>query len=529
MLYYIRKEWKNNFVTIILTIVCVALQIGTNLLSMQSAQSIIDLNLSRFLVINVISLCCWLLGLLFEGIGTYFRSRAIRFMNNAVRRDLAATMAEKKYEDFHKLDTGELISQFSNDIERIERLAWMPFYQCIEYVSGIVLSIFALITVHWTFLIAAAVNALLMIAAPKMFDKKMKSIGSACTVEQAEGLSHIKDATEGFDVLSLFGKKERFINGISEGSDGIEKPKFRLSSMTAFTGAAVNGVNLICQMLTNVWLGMLVIKGSVFPGAIVGTGNIIGRLSNSLGELAASTLSIAASKPYFDKITAHSYQRTDHAFVPILPITMEDISFHYGEKEVLNHVSLEVQKGGKYALTGPSGCGKSTLLKLLLGWLTDYSGTILFGGKDAKELNVEQTQRQISYIEQDVYLFNTTIRDNITLGDDFTDAQLAEAVKNSALSADLEHMSDGLDTTVGENGSALSGGQKQRVAIARALIHGCQILLVDEGTSALDQANADIVEEHLLANPDLTLLLISHHLSDERKKQFTKVYDLGFQ
>lgn len=527
MFYYIRKEWKNNLIVIILTIVCIALQISVNLLTMQSLQSIIDLNWGRFLVIKLIVLCCWLLNFLLAGIEYHFQSKAIRFMNNAARRDIAATMTAKKYEDFHKLDTGELISQFSNDIDRIENLAWLPFYQCIEYVSSIVLSIIALSTVHWSFLIVAVINALLMIAAPKMFHKKMTSIGAACTVEQAEGLSHIKDVSEGFDVLSLFGKKERFVSGISEGSDGIEKPKFRLNSMRGFTSVAVSSINIAWQMLTNVWLGMLIFKGFVFTGAMLGTGNIIGRLSSALGNIATSMLSITASKPYFDKITAHSYQQADHAFIPILPVTVENISFRYGEKQVLNNVSLEVQKGGKYALTGPSGCGKSTLLKLLLGWLTDYSGTILFGGKDAKELSVEQTQRQISYIEQDVYLFNTTIRDNITLGDDFTDAQLDEAVRNSALLADLEHMSDGLDTVVGENGSALSGGQKQRVAIARALIHGCQILLIDEGTSALDQANADIVEEHLLANPDLTLLLISHHLTDERKKQFTKVYDLG--
>lgn len=527
MIYYIRKEWKNNLIVIILTIVCVALQISVNLLTMRSAQSIIDLNWGRFLGITLVELCCWLLNFLFTGIGYHVQSKAIRFMNNAVRRDIAATMAAKKYEDFHKSDTGELISQFSNDIERIEHLAWIPFYQCIELVSGIVLSIIALSTVHWTFLIAAAINALLMIAAPRLFDKKMASVGSACTVEQAEGLSRIKDVSEGFDVLSLFGKKERFISGISEGSDGIEKPKFRLNSTTGFTSVIVESINIVCQYLTSVWLAMLIFKGAVFPGALLGTGNIIGRLSSALGNIATSMLSITASKPYFDKITTHSYQQADHAFIPILPVTVENISFRYGEKQVLNNVSLEVQKGGKYALTGPSGCGKSTLLKLLLGWFTDYSGTILFGGKNAKELSVEQTQRQISYIEQNVYLFNTTIRDNITLGDDFTDAQLDEAVKNSALLADLEHMSDGLDTVVGENGSALSGGQKQRVAIARALIHGCQILLIDEGTSALDQVNADIVEEHLLANPDLTLLLISHHLTDERKKQFTKVYDLG--
>ena len=132
----------------------------------------------------------------------------------------------------------------------------------------------------------------------------------------------------------------------------------------------------------------------------------------------------------------------------------------------------------------------------------------------------------MSYIEQNVYLFNTTIRENITLGGEFTEEQLQKALRDSALIGDIANMPDGLDTIVGEEGGSLSGGQKQRVAIARALIHRRSILLVDEGTSALDQKNADIVEKSLLANPDLTLILISHHLTDERRSMFDKVYDL---
>ena len=135
-------------------------------------------------------------------------------------------------------------------------------------------------------------------------------------------------------------------------------------------------------------------------------------------------------------------------------------------------------------------------------------------------------QSQMSYIEQNVFLFNTTIRDNITLGGQFTDQQLECAIKGSALDGDLKNMPLGLDTPVGEEGSNLSGGQKQRVAIARALIHDRSILLVDEGTSALDQKNADIVEQSLLNNPNLTLILVSHHLTPKRKAQFTKVFEL---
>ena len=209
-------------------------------------------------------------------------------------------------------------------------------------------------------------------------------------------------------------------------------------------------------------------------------------------------------------------------------ITVDRVSFCYDEKKpILKDASFHFEKGKKYALTGPSGCGKSTLLKLLLGWLPDYTGTISFDDVDIHTITPAQLQQQMSYIEQNVFLFNTTIRENITLGEDFSEEQLHAAIQGSALAADLAAMPDGLDTVVGENGSNLSGGQKQRVAIARALIHNRSILLVDEGTSALDQKNADLVEKSLLTNPDLTLILISHHLSAARRAQFDRVYELA--
>ena len=192
----------------------------------------------------------------------------------------------------------------------------------------------------------------------------------------------------------------------------------------------------------------------------------------------------------------------------------------------VDDVSFSIREGETLGLVGESGCGKSTLLKILLGWLPGYQGKVLYDERDVRDYTPEQLQQKMSYIEQNVFLFNTTIRENITLGEHFTDEQMEKALRDSALAGDLANMPKGLDTPVGEEGNALSGGQKQRVAIARALINNRSILLVDEGTSALDQKNADIVEKSLLSNPDLTLILISHHLSDERKAQFDHVYEL---
>lgn len=275
---------------------------------------------------------------------------------------------------------------------------------------------------------------------------------------------------------------------------------------------------------------MLSLNGIIIQAALTGTGNLCSYVSSGIKEIAALRLALASSKAYFDRITVHDsgtdcQPKTGIDLVQST-ISVDSLSFEYGEKPILQNLSLQFKKGGKYALTGPSGCGKSTLLKLLLGWLPDYGGAIRFDGKDAKDFTPEQLQQQMSYIEQNVFLFNSTIRDNITLGETFTDEQMEKALRDSALTGDLASMPDGLDTIVGEEGGNLSGGQKQRVAIARALIHDRSILLVDEGTSALDQNNADIVEKSLLDNPELTLILVSHHLTPERKEQFTQVYDL---
>ena len=283
-----------------------------------------------------------------------------------------------------------------------------------------------------------------------------------------------------------------------------------------------------CQMLVNAWIGILSIKGIIIQSALMGGGNLCGAIYNGLNSIADSRLCFAASKPYFDKITVHAGGTESGEGMERLKdaITVDNVSFQYEKKPVLQNVTVCFEVGKKYALTGPSGCGKSTLFKLLLGWLPGYTGSIRFDGRNARDYTPKQLQRQMSYIEQNVYLFNTTIRENITLGGEFTEEQLQKALRDSALIGDIANMPDGLDTIVGEEGGSLSGGQKQRVAIARALIHRRSILLVDEGTSALDQKNADIVEKSLLANPDLTLILISHHLTDERRSMFDKVYDL---
>ena len=486
MSYYLKKLWKANLIVIILQFCMHAIQASFALLMVQRVQAILDFDLYLFLFWEALHMAGWGMYLFLDYLVRIFRGRAVRKMNNMVRRDMAASLLKKDYQEFHAQDSGEYLS-------------WL-------------------------------ISAVIMIVMPKLFEKKLEYLSEKCAQGQAAATGGLKDLLRGYDVLRFFGRGVRFRKGIDKASEQIEEPAYQETCKAGMIYDGVGMVNILSQTIIYVYTVVLVIMRIIPYATLAGVGNPSSAISNGLDQLASCRMCFSASKPYFARITVYDDGSTPQKPQGTKPvqdcITVENVSFNYGEKPILKDMSATFRKGGKYALTGSSGCGKSTLLKLLLGWLPDYSGIIRFDGRDAKDFTTEELLQQMSYIAQDVVLFNTTIRDNITLGGDFTDGQMQKALKDSALAGDLANMPDGLDTAVGEEGSNLSGGQRQRVAIARALIHDRSIILVDEGTSALDEKNANIVEESLLANPELTLILVSHHLAPERKAQFDHVYQL---
>ncbi|MDO5400490.1 MAG: ABC transporter ATP-binding protein [Eubacteriales bacterium] len=530
MFYYIKSNWKTNILACLLIASELILYTVLQMVMMHFFDAAIQLNLQVFL--------SWLPVVVFLMLGvqgiavleTVSTKRAVRAMNNHVRKDLYATLLGKNHQEYHSKDSGEYISWLTTNIKLIEQNAWNPFFNGFGEAVYVVSCCIALSYLHWSMLVVGLICAVITWLLPKSFTKKMEQSGVECANAEAEATSKIRDLLSGLDVLCSFGHKRRFIRQGCEASDIVEKAACKQTVIHSKARFVISSINLIFQILQQILTVVLAFQGKMIMGALVNATNLTSGISSGLSTIASTRMSFAAAKPYFDKITVHADESTAKTDIPTAPmskgIAVQNVSFNYGEKPILRDMSICFEKGKKYALTGPSGCGKSTLLKLLLGWLPEYTGSIQLDGRDARSFTTEQLQQQMSYIEQDVFLFNTTIRENITLGETFTEAQIAKAIHDSALDGDLANMPLGLDTPVGEEGSCLSGGQKQRVAIARALIHNRSILLVDEGTSALDQKNADIVEKSLLNNPDLTLILVSHHLSPERKVQFDEVFEL---
>lgn len=178
----------------------------------------------------------------------------------------------------------------------------------------------------------------------------------------------------------------------------------------------------------------------------------------------------------------------------------------------MDNINLTLEKNKKYAIVGESGSGKSTLIKLLMRYYNDYSGSILIDNNDLKSIYSSDLYKNISMIQQNVFMFDDSIKENIRLYSNHDDDDILKSCERAGLSKLINNLPNGIDSLVGENGNKLSGGEKQRIAIARALINNTQILILDESTSALDNETAYNLENSLLDLKDLTLVTVTHKL-----------------
>lgn len=195
-------------------------------------------------------------------------------------------------------------------------------------------------------------------------------------------------------------------------------------------------------------------------------------------------------------------------------IIVKDVTFSYGEGEVLKNLSLSVKKGQKIALVGLSGSGKSTLINLLLGLYPIEKGAITIDGRKLSEIELKPLRKLFGLVSQDVFLFHDTIRANLTIGGLFTDEQIRKALEVSYASEFVDKLPNGLETVIGDRGAKLSGGQQQRLTIARAFLQNTDILLFDEATSALDNESEKVVQRALEAIAgNKTVIAVAHRLS----------------
>jgi ABC-type multidrug transport system fused ATPase/permease subunit len=244
------------------------------------------------------------------------------------------------------------------------------------------------------------------------------------------------------------------------------------------------------------------------------------RLLPAVTKILASVNNIQYLSPILDNVVEDSHlPEEEYQAEPIdfsFNIEIKDLLFNYGDKTILNKVSISLLKNEKIAIVGKSGAGKSTVINILIGLLTDYQGEILIDGTPLTPKNILSFRKKVGYIPQDVYLFDDSVANNVAFGRQYEADKITMALMKANILNDLNDK-EGLNTRVGDGGGKLSGGQRQRIGIARALYGDPEIIIMDEGTSALDlEVEKKIMSELLEISDNLTLIIVTHRLESIR-------------
>ena len=480
----------------------------------------------------------------FSGLCTYyFRTK---FSTKAVfqyRKMAYHYLSKKKVTEFYGQNTAVYLSALNTDLQKIKE----DFLDQIPILSQIVICGIGavLVMIRYNFFLAmmACLISLIPFFAALFSGRNMEKIEENLSKENAEYLAFLKDFAVGFTIIKSYKVEgifsalhDKICQKVEARMEEREKCVEKINYFAAISGYITQfAILLLCAVVAYR-------SKSISVGTVLAFSRLINYIIDPVtelpGMLSKARTAYALSEQFWEKIGKgeqeeqqeqqqksseiikdgyHQHTDTDsHEKALPIPSLQGDICFSHlsfsytPEKQVLKDFTLQVKEGEKLILLGASGSGKSSILKLLMGIERSQGGEISIGNRQLSTLPEESLFRSISYIQQEVFIFDGSIYENITLFQDYSKEELELAIEKSGLKNLI--LEKGLDYPCGENGAALSGGERQRINIARSLLRKTPILLADEITAALDKENSYLVLDSLLSLENITEILVLHDL-----------------
>ena len=463
----------------------------------------------------------------FSAVATYFFRT--KFSTKAVlqyRNFACAYLLKKKVADFYASNSSVYLSALSNDLMKIKE----QFLDQIPIITQILFcGIGAMIVMlrYNVFLACmSCVLSLIPFFAALYSGKNMGELEDRLSTKNAEYLAFLKDFSIGFTIIksykveAIFSKLHAAVNEKTE--ETMLRRERCVEKVNYF--AAISGyVTRLSILFLSAYIAFT--RHSISIGTVIAFSQLIHYLIDPLSSLPSMLTEAKAAYKLTDKFwdtikreevpqnTPENNRVKEEQIAEMLrgELLFNHICFSYSEgKEVLKELNLQVKEGEKVVLLGTSGSGKSSILKILMGMERAQSGTIRIGGQDTVDLGEDRIFKEISYIQQEVFIFDGTIRENICLFQTYREEELQSVIERAGLRNLVKEK--GLDYRCGENGAALSGGERQRISIARSLLRKTPILLADEITASLDKENSYLVLDTLLNIENTTEILVLHDL-----------------
>lgn len=516
------KPRKGQFILVILSILLSdAMLIGTSVLNqhlidgvMEQDQRAVTFYAPALILYSVLSAGLFMASKLFQDVF------ADRLMND-IRAKVFDGVMRRNYRDFISCNTAEYISALTNDLQTIRSLYIGVLYVVILAVSGMIFHAILMFYYQPMVAIFTVIFGIFIAVIPIFLGKHIGIWQERRSESLARLNTLLAEFFSGFEVITSFGIERLIRKRFQECNDDLKKCEYHSDAMVSLSDGLSQFFSILAQTVILVISCWAVSVGQMSFGALVVFITLSSGFCSEFSLFLQSLPMLKGVKPIIDRVNElEGYEATVDTGkeIPALEgsLQVKDLFFGFSkDAPVLRGVAFRLECGGKYALIGESGCGKSTLVRLLTGHYSEYEGQICYDGKELHSLDRSKLHQVVSCIQQEVFLFDDTIKNNICLFQEFSEEQLEHALNQSGVYRFLDSLDQGLEYQVGERGERLSGGQRQRIAIARALIRDTRFLILDEGTSALDAQTAEEIESLLLDIPGLTLLTITHHLRNE--------------
>ena len=502
MIKYLRKELLGIILNIAGLFTVSGLQVYAALRMTKVAEYIIQQNVTVFMNEVFIILGLWIVSLIISYFQTVYQEIVIQNICNDMRSDMSYASWNIKANYIDNQEQKEIESFLQNDVNMIENKVLRSIFGMIRFMLRAILSLIALFYIHYLLFVVSLILSIILYFIPLLTKKMVSNAGNQVSEANKSYLNKINNMMKGIDVLKEFGGLNFYQDTFSQELLKIKNSRVLLAKETSKVTFIIFLLNVISQLSVIFVTGLLILNKLILVGAILSTTDLAMKLFDSISAINQYMTIIHSSVQLLDKIDKLEASNDKTVEKPVIlswnSVSISDLEFGYTTDRVLfSNVNLQLDKGKWYVLNGASGTGKSTLFKLLLQQLEPQKGVILIDGINMTEYN---TDKLFSYLRQQGYMFDTSIKENILLGKDESD-NFKEIIKQ-------------LDIDLTKSITDLSGGEKQKVAIARLLVNPNSIILLDESFSSIDIDSSKMILDNLSKLENTMVIIITHRMQE---------------
>ena len=492
----------------------------------------------RLAVISVSIACLFVANSLLDMLRS-FRSQLLdsRF-SSSLRARLFRRILRLPMADVSELKTGGVVSRLSNDVDNTTSLLQMALVNPLLSGVRLLLTLCVIFTLDWRIAAAVLLAVPPIVVAQNLWLRRSRAIWKSIGEDRTQIDARVSEGLGGLRVVRGFARERREESSYTLGQHTVVR-KHSLATNTQRKVALVWDLVMPLTQVTILWFGgYLVLRGQTTVGTLLAFQGYLWRVIDPITELVKSTSETQRGLASLDRVCEvleKPEEKPDRPKAVVAPKRVRELHFNhvhfaYGKGlPVIQDFELRVAGGSVVALVGASGAGKTTLTDLVARFHDPTSGAIRVNGIDLRDIRLQSYRKLLGIVQQDVFLFDGSVRDNIAYGrTEASDAEVQEAARNAHAHDFINLLPDGYETLVGERGLKLSGGQRQRLSIARALLADPEILILDEATSNLDTESEQLIQasmQRLLANR--TTFIVAHRLSTIVRADLIVVLDHG--